>query len=160
MRDHPTRSVREEFAVQIVQINNPASTTGSASTSMAADVVSPTRLFAAARARIDGAMATLRHADGVIAPTALATSIAVDQVQAGISVLRSVLVPTTTATYRHNASAAIDYATRGIVLLDAYAEDVRPLGDDAFTRSSLPATTRLQLDRGLSYLTLAINRIR
>lgn len=125
------------------------------------DVVSPSRLFAVARVRFDGAMSQLRHGEAdVIAPTSLAASLAITNVEAGISALRSVLVPSTSAQQRLQASTALDYATRGAELLRMYDAAVRPLGDDPFAFSDLPANTVIALERGISYLQLASTRLR
>jgi hypothetical protein len=108
-----------------------------------ADVVAPARLFSIARIRFDSALTTLEPLDGHSAPSAIATTIALDQVQQGIGALRAVLVPSTSYALRRDATAAIDDAQRAIPLLRRYQQEVAARGDGPFDRDSLAPVVQL-----------------
>lgn len=95
----------------------------------ALDVVSPSRLFAVARLRIQGAADSVRPSRSEFAPTALNVVYAISQAKAGISALHSIIVPGVSYSLRQRADVAVEHAQRGISLLRRFHELVLPFGD-------------------------------
>lgn len=93
------------------------------------ETVSPSRLFGLARARLQSALGTLDAAGPQAVPGAVLTVLAINQAQAGIQTLRSVLVPATPFDYRDRAATAVDRSRQAIDALRAYHGHVLPLGD-------------------------------
>jgi hypothetical protein len=128
------------------------------SVATATDAVSPGRLFALARLRLQGAAATVRPDMAAEAPSALAASVAIRQAESGISSLRSILVPTTSFELRRRASVAIDHAEFGAQLLLAYRDLMLPFGDQTLPLATIPERARALLGDAIDQLDIAAAR--
>ena len=115
-------------------------------------VVAPGRLFAVARLRLAGAANTIRPDRTAHAPTSLAATIAISQAQAGISALRSILVPTTSFDLRRRAAATIGDAEQGVRVLSSYRDEMLQFGDDSVPLTALTPRTRVLLDEAITRL--------
>lgn len=127
---------------------------------IAADVVSPARLFEIARIRLDGALGSLRQPGGVFAPTALATVIALGQVRSGVGALESVLVPSTSFDLRSRAETSIARAREGVAMLRRYHDLVVSNGDRHVLLSDLSETARMTLGEATEQLSAAALALR
>jgi hypothetical protein len=123
---------------------------------LAADLVSPSRLFELAATRFEAALATSRIGGPRTAPSAIVAVLALQQADSGLRNLKSVNVPSTPFDVRTRAARASDAARHGIDLLRRYHEAVIGRGDRPHDLDTLPTSTIALLDESRLHLRTAI----
>lgn len=125
-----------------------------------ADAVSPTRLLGLARARLQSALGTLGVVGPEGMPSALLTVLAINQAEAGVQSLRSMLVPGTPLDYRNRAATAVDRSRQAIDALRAYHVDVLPLGDGPLDPALVHEGSRVHLASARELLQSVVGALR
>jgi hypothetical protein len=142
--------------ISIAATPTPLGTVGTLDTN---DVVSPTRLLELARDRFELSLASLGMRGRGNAPSGHVTVLALNQVEAGVRSLRSVLVPTSTFELRARAASAIDQAKVATDLLRDYLFETVEFGERPPKLAELSTVARLALDAAKARLQLIIGTL-
>lgn len=128
--------------------------------SSVAETVSPSRLFGIARARLEAALGTLGAGGPESMPGAVLTVLAINQAEAGVQTLRSVLVPATPFDFRSRAATAVDRSRRAVDALRSYHEQVLPLGDGPLDPALVHDGPRVLLESARELLRSVVGTLR
>jgi hypothetical protein len=119
----------------------------------------PSQLFDYARNRFAVSLSTLQVGGRGIAPSVHVTTLAMQQMDAGVRLLKSSLVPSTPFEMRARAASAIDQVAEVTSLLQRYRTSVVPFEDRSPRRTELQPSALLWLDSARARLQAVIGSL-